>query len=63
MVEPISEILQGLSLLLPDSEKLGVRLWLVEHAYELTDELFAELLRVIDRSGLQVVKPLSGWAL
>ena len=59
MVELVNEILQGLSLLLPNSEKLDVRLWSIQHAYKLADEL----LEVTHRSGLQEVKPLSGWAL
>ena len=48
MVKSIDEILQGLLLLLPDNEKLGVRRWSVEHAYELAYELLAELLEVTD---------------
>ena len=63
MVEPIDEILQELSLLLLDSEKLGVRLRLVEHAHELADELLAELSKITNRSGLKGVIPLSDWAL
>ena len=60
MVEPVYEILQGLFFPLPNSEKLGVKLWLVKHAYKQADELLAELSKVTDQPGLQRVKPLSG---
>ena len=63
LVELINEILQGFSLPLLADEKLGVRLWPIEHAYELTNELLAELLEVTNRSGFQGVKPISGWTL
>ena len=53
LVEPIDEIFQGFSLSLPDSEKLGVRLRSVEHAYELAHELHTEMLEVTDRPGFQ----------
>ena len=62
MVEPIDEILQGLSLSLPESEKLDVRLRPVEHTYKLAYELLAELFEITDQSGLQIVEPLCVWA-
>ena len=51
MVESIDKILQGLSLPLSNSEKLGVRLRSVEYAYELDHELLTELLEVTNRPG------------
>ena len=48
LVESIDELLHGLSLPLPNSKKLGVRLRSVEHTYELAHELLTELLEIID---------------
>ena len=60
MVESVHELLQRLSLPLPDSEELGIGLRSVEHTDELANELLVELLEVINRSGLQEVEPLGG---
>ena len=53
MVKSIDEILQGLSLPLPDSKKLGVRLRSIELAYELAYELLTELLEFTDQPEFQ----------
>ena len=46
LVEPINKILQRLSLSMPDSKNLGVRLWSIEHTYKLEDELLTELFKI-----------------
>ena len=48
LVERIKKVLQRFTLPLSDSKELGVRLRLVEHAYELADELLAELFDITD---------------
>ena len=48
MVVQINKFLQRLSLLMLDSKKLGVKLWSVEHAYKLADELLTKLFEIFD---------------
>ena len=50
LVEPIDEVLQRLSLLLPHDEEMSFGLRSVEQPYELADELLAELLEIFNRS-------------
>ena len=58
MVESVHELLQRLSIPLPDSKELGVELRSIEHTYELANELLTELFKVTNREGLQRVEPL-----